>query len=120
MITVQVFDRPMCCSTGVCGPAVDPVLARFAADLEWLKFQGVAVQRLNLAQDAAAFVGTPEVRAVLARDGADCLPVVLVDGRIVSCGTYPARADLAAWAGLATPRSLPLDQGCCGGASSCC
>ncbi len=41
MTTLQVFDRPMCCSTGVCGPSVDPVLPRFAADLDWLKGQGV-------------------------------------------------------------------------------
>ena len=34
---VQVYDPPMCCSSGVCGPNVDPVLPRFAADLEWLK-----------------------------------------------------------------------------------
>ena len=33
MTTVRVFDPAMCCSTGVCGPSVDPQLARFAADL---------------------------------------------------------------------------------------
>jgi hypothetical protein len=36
MTTVEVFDPPMCCSTGVCGPRVDPALATFAADLAWL------------------------------------------------------------------------------------
>jgi hypothetical protein len=25
MPKVQVFDPPMCCSTGVCGPEVDPL-----------------------------------------------------------------------------------------------
>jgi hypothetical protein len=35
--TVQVFDPPQCCPSGVCGPAVDPTLARFAADLDWLR-----------------------------------------------------------------------------------
>ena len=48
MIKVQVFDPAMCCSTGVCGPSVDPVLPRFAADLEWLKSKGVQVERYNL------------------------------------------------------------------------
>jgi hypothetical protein len=33
---VEVFDPPMCCSSGVCGPNVDPTLARLAADLHWL------------------------------------------------------------------------------------
>ena len=45
MASVEVFDPAMCCSTGVCGPSVDPALARFAADLEWLAGQGVAVAR---------------------------------------------------------------------------
>ena len=33
MNKVEVFDPPMCCSTGVCGPSVDPALARFSSDL---------------------------------------------------------------------------------------
>jgi hypothetical protein len=41
MSKVQVYDKPMCCSTGICGPQVDPVLPRFAADLDWLKSQGM-------------------------------------------------------------------------------
>ena len=54
-VTIRVFDPAMCCSTGVCGPSVDPELARFAADLDWLKKQGVTVERFNLSQQPAAF-----------------------------------------------------------------
>ena len=39
MVVLQVFDPPMCCPTGVCGPQVNPVLPRFAADLNWIKSQ---------------------------------------------------------------------------------
>ena len=31
MTQIDVFDLPMCCSSGVCGPEVDPLLAAFAA-----------------------------------------------------------------------------------------
>ena len=55
MVVLQVFDPPMCCSTGVCGPKVNPALPRFAADLNWLKSQGVHVERFNLAQNPDAF-----------------------------------------------------------------
>ena len=48
MHKLEVFDPPMCCSTGVCGPSVDPNLVRFAADLEWLKSKGVEINRCNL------------------------------------------------------------------------
>ena len=47
MTRLQVFDGPMCCSTGVCGPTVDPRLAHVAADLEWLTTQGVQVERFT-------------------------------------------------------------------------
>ena len=49
MSHLDVFDPPMCCSTGVCGPSVDPLLAVFAADVEWLSTRGVSVTRFNLA-----------------------------------------------------------------------
>jgi hypothetical protein len=29
MAKMQVFDPAMCCSTGVCGPSVDPTLRAF-------------------------------------------------------------------------------------------
>ena len=97
---VEVFDPSMCCSTGVCGPSVDPVLPRLAADLDWLAEHGVQVTRHNLAQEPAAFATAPAVQAALTERGTDCLPLILVDGRIVSQGTYPTRAELAQWAGL--------------------
>ena len=77
---IQVFDPPLCCATGVCGPSVDPELARFAADLDWLGRQGVAVERYDLAQDAAVFANNPIVSEALERQGNDCLPLTLVDG----------------------------------------
>jgi hypothetical protein len=95
MTRLEVFDPPMCCSTGVCGPGVDPALARFAADLEWLRRQGIAVERFNLAQQPGAFTTNPSVKAALAQSGTRCLPLILVDGEVVSAGTYPEREILA-------------------------
>ena len=97
---IHVFDPPMCCSTGVCGPVVDPQLTRFAGDLNWLAAQGVTVVRFNLAQQPQAFVNHDLVRAALEQDGEACLPLVLADGRIVSRSVYPSRDVLAEAAGL--------------------
>jgi AhpD family alkylhydroperoxidase len=105
MSKIQVFDPPMCCSTGVCGPEVDPALVRFASDLEWLRSNGVEVERFNLAQEPGAFVGNPVVaQAIRGRDGG--LPLLLVDGKIVAQGSYPARDVLAELVGVAAQRSL--------------
>ena len=106
---IQVFDPPMCCSTGVCGPSVDPELVRFAADLDWLARQGVEIERYNLTQEPAAFVGNDEVKAALATDGNACLPLTLVDGAVVCQGKYPTRAELARYAGIETQPTIFTD-----------
>ena len=99
MVKVQVFDPAMCCPTGVCGPEVDPSLVRFAADLEWLEENGAEVERFTLSRQPAAFVANAEVAAAMrARD--DALPLLLVDGKIVAQGSYPAREVLAELAGM--------------------
>jgi hypothetical protein len=97
----------MCCSSGVCGPVVDPDLTRFAADLDWLAAQGVAVDRFNLDQQPQAFVNHALVRAALEQDGEACLPLVLADGLIVSRGVYPSREALARAAGIPAAVAAP-------------
>jgi AhpD family alkylhydroperoxidase len=99
MPKLEVYDPPMCCSSGACGPSVDPVLPRFAADLKWLEGQGVEVARFNLAQQPGAFVSNDAVKRALEENG-DGLPLIIVDGRIVSRAVYPTRKELAALVGI--------------------
>ena len=128
MKKLEVFDPPMCCSSGVCGPKVDPVLPRFASDLEWLKKQGAAVARYNLAQQPLAFAENATVRVALEKEDLACLPLIVVDGEIVSRGAYPEREALAAWLGVQTGNETAEAQKvssccCCGAAgkgSGCC
>jgi AhpD family alkylhydroperoxidase len=100
---IRVFDPPMCCSTGVCGPTVDPVLVRFSADLDWLKAQGLVIERFNLSQQPFDFTGDAEINAALQAKGVDALPIVKVEGQIKSQGTYPTREQLADWTGVEPP-----------------
>lgn len=106
MASLKIFDPAMCCSTGVCGPSFDPELARFAADLDWLTARGVDTARFNFAQQPDAFAETAAVREALDREGRNCLPIVLLDGEIVSRARYPTREELAAFVKLEVPRSL--------------
>jgi AhpD family alkylhydroperoxidase len=105
MTVIRVFDPAMCCSTGICGPSVDPQLVRFAADLDWLKTQGVSVERFNLAQQPAAFADDAAVKAALETKGEAGLPLVKVNGEVKSSGGFPSRDELAAWAGLADSKA---------------
>ena len=127
MAKIEVFDKPMCCSTGICGPEVDPVLPRFAADLDWLKSKGHEVERSNLAQQPAAFAENNAVREVLGREGVDCLPMIVVNGAISSKAIYPGRNELEALANGTSPHpsatGSPLqvvDQSDCCGDTGCC
>jgi len=126
-VTVRVFDPALCCSTGVCGPSVDSELARFAGDLEWLKEQGVQVERFNLSQEPGAFAENAVVKAALER-GVEVLPLVLVGDRIAVEGAYPSRETLAALAGVVVRKleQAPATSSCCGPSAatkkttSCC
>ena len=100
MHKLEVFDPPMCCSTGICGPTVDPKLVRFAADLEWLKSKGVQVERRNLAQEPGAFAHNLLLKRALNSDGMKCLPLLVLDGRVIASGEYPSREDLAGHTGV--------------------
>lgn len=122
MRTIQIYDRPLCCSTGVCGPSVDATLPRFVADLDWLRSMGHQVDRYNLAQQPLAFTQNVQIHQLLATHGTDCLPVVLVDGQVVSCSEYPLREQLANWVGATKlAGALPLVTGssCCQGGNCC-
>lgn len=118
---LQVFEPAMCCETGVCGPDVDQTLVRFSGDVEWLRAQGVEVERFNLAKNPAAFAESDTVREALTVD-ADCLPLVLKDGGIVSRGAYPDRAALASFLGLlvqVAPETAVATAAACGPDCGC-
>lgn len=100
MKRLDVYDPAMCCSTGVCGPTVDPALVRFAADVKWLQEQDVEVRRFNLSQNPAAFVENERVKQALTEKGEGALPMLFLDGRVLASGHYPERGQLAVALGV--------------------
>ncbi len=118
--TLTIFEPAMCCSTGVCGPDVDTQLVQFAADIEWVKSQGIEVNRFNLSQNPDAFVKDETITQMLAEKGEDSLPIVLLNGQVALQSRYPDRTELAELLNLDTSQTAPSsDSDCCGG-SSCC
>ena len=122
MSRLEVFEPAMCCPTGVCGVDVDPVLVQFNADLQALARSGVEVARHSLSHEPAAFAAHAAVVKEM-EAGMDRLPIVMVDGRVVSTGIYPSKAQLMSKLGLAVPtadkpRIKIGDCGCAPG--QCC
>jgi hypothetical protein len=121
MKKLEVYDPAMCCSTGVCGPEVDPALVTFAADLKWVAEQGVAVQRYNLGQEPQAFAANPAVIKEM-EAGIDRLPIIAIDGRVVSTGVHLSREQLVRKLelGAVAEPTAEAASPCCSPKSGCC
>lgn len=88
---IEIYDPAMCCSTGVCGPSVDPELVRIQEALRQIQkhVPEVHVQRYGLSAEPQAFVANSSVAELLKNEGPECLPLVYVDGMLVCKGSYP-------------------------------
>lgn len=95
MSKMVIFDPAMCCSTGVCGPSVDPELLRVSAVLENLKKAGIEVARHNLSSEPQAFMNSEAVANALNEKGVEALPITMLDGNIVKSGSYPSNEEFA-------------------------
>lgn len=95
MTKLEIFDPPMCCTSGICGSSADPVLVVFASDLEWLKGQGVEVVRYGFSLTPDEFKNNQMVNDLMEQKGESCLPIMVSAGKIVYKGSYPSRLELA-------------------------
>ena len=117
MKTLTIYDPAMCCSTGICGAEIDQQLVDFAADLDWLKSEGIEVKRINLSQEPALFAGNEQVKSILENSGVAGLPVILANDEMQSFGQYPDRVKLAQMVGVtaaeAVGQASASATGCC-------
>ncbi|MCA1060467.1 arsenite efflux transporter metallochaperone ArsD [Rossellomorea aquimaris] len=105
MSKMEIFDPAMCCSTGVCGPSVDPELTRIASAVYSLEQKGYDVSRYQLTNEPEKFAENPVISKILKEKGPDSLPLVFVDGEVVKTGIYPTNEELAEWFNL-SPEEL--------------
>ena len=91
---IEIYDPAMCCSTGMCGPDIDPVLVKMNDAVLSLKKQGVEVERYNLAQQPKEFMDNRIVADLLHKNGKKVLPIVIVNGEVFRAGEYPSYEDL--------------------------
>ena len=96
-MTIEIFDPPMCCPSGLCGPDIDPALLDINEAVLKLKkeFDGqVKVERYLLSQQGPKFMQRPEVMKRLQTNGVEILPLTLVDGKVVKEKEYPTFDEL--------------------------
>jgi len=91
---VDIFEPPMCCSTGLCGPTLNPALLDVSELVLKLNGQGVLVERHQMLQDAQAFLNNPDVYRLVRERQLEALPITAVDGHIIKVGAYPTLAEV--------------------------
>lgn len=118
-----IFEPAMCCSTGVCGPSVEPELLRISTVISNLKNNGVLVERYNLTSNPQIFVDNKEINRMLNTNGIEVLPVTMVDGNVVKIKAYPTDGEICKHLGVSekylkgTVTKITRGCGCKGG---CC
>ncbi len=93
---VELFDPPLCCPTGVCGPAVDQALLDVNEMILALKAAGVAVERYQMTTNPNAFLGNTEVMRLVRERQMAALPITVVGGHVIKSGVYPTLAEIQA------------------------
>lgn len=89
MRKLEIFEPPLCCPTGVCGPAPDPALAKLQENILRWKKAGISVERMAINQAPQRFMANATVVDLLTREGQEVLPIALLDGKILCKGKYP-------------------------------
>jgi len=101
-IKIEIFDPPMCCPSGLCGPDIDPALLDISEAILKIKkdFNGkINVERYLLSQQGQKFMQQPEVMKRLQTNGVEILPLTLVNGIVVKEKSYPTYDELKNYTG---------------------
>ncbi len=93
---VEIFDPPLCCPTGLCGPVLDTTLLDLADAVTALTEEGHTVARHMMASDPQAFMRNRTVYELIRARQLEALPITLVRGRVVKTSAYPTLDELRA------------------------
>jgi hypothetical protein len=93
---IEIFDPPMCCSTGLCGPTLDQTLLDVDEMVLELQAEGHRVARYQMTSDPQAFLGNPEVMTLVRERQLDALPITVVRSRVIKTNAYPAPSEVRA------------------------
>ncbi|MFH1906448.1 MAG: arsenite efflux transporter metallochaperone ArsD [Chloroflexota bacterium] len=87
---VEIFDPPMCCPSGLCGPTLDQTLLDVSEMILTLQRENLRVERYQMTSHPNAFLGNAEVMSLVREKQMKVLPITIVRGKIVKVGEYPS------------------------------
>jgi hypothetical protein len=87
---VEIFDPPMCCPTGMCGPTIDQTLLDLNEMILALQAQGFVVARYQMTSHPNAFLNNAEVMKLVLEKQMEALPITVVHGKVIKTQAYPS------------------------------
>src|SRR5512137_1781817 len=94
IVVVELFDPPLCCPTGLCGPTLDQTLLDVNEMILTLQAEGLTVARYQMTGQPQAFLSNPEVMRLVREQQMAALPITMVRGQVVKVGAYPTLAEV--------------------------
>lgn len=95
-VLVEIFDPPMCCSTGLCGPSVDQTLLTVNEMVMALQAEGIGVVRYQMTSHPQKFSQNAAVMQLVRAQQMAALPITVVRGEVLKVGAYPELAEIKA------------------------
>jgi hypothetical protein len=93
-VDVELFDPPMCCPTGLCGPSLDQTLLDVSEMILVLKAANVSVERYQMTSHPSIFMSNAEVMRLVREQQMEALPITFVRGQVIKVGAYPTLAEV--------------------------
>ncbi len=97
---IKIYEKALCCESGLCGPSIDPELLRLTTVVRSLNKKGFGVRRYNLSMSPMEFTKNEVVANLLKEKGVEILPITVNGSELLKTGAYPTNEEFALWTGL--------------------
>ena len=93
---LMIFEGTMCCGYGVCGPEPDKTLVEFSDTIKKLQkdYPQMQIMRANMSHNLDVYRQNLDILKMIKDKGTGILPLVSIDGAIVSQQKYPKYEEL--------------------------
>lgn len=93
---IEFFEKPMCCSSGICGPSVDETLVTVQENIKTLQetYINLQVERYQPQTHGLQFMAAKDVTQFVKEEKMKALPITKVNGVIIKKGEYPTLEEI--------------------------
>jgi hypothetical protein len=93
---------------------------RVATTINSLKEKGIEVKRHNLSSEPQDFISNQVISDILQKEGADILPVTLLNDEVVKTKEYPTNEEFSQWLNVEIETKQSQNTCCCDSQNTCC